>query len=508
MHASKGLEFPIVINVLKASDRFKEESYKIVQLEPGEKSIYWEPDVPLPEPDSNEVDAAGDNVETVKGRFKLERYQEMSRLYYVAFTRASLFQYVPVFLNNTKKTPTHEWPFDVFAKAANDNFVPGVEVREEGKYKDKAREEEKVTIPDLTEKRSKILSANRKTRKMPFQTSYSNLAHSQESPKAAKGSDKGADDEHTSLLGYTPEIRREIASKTKLTPGSKTGDLLHNLFELSDWSEVMSHTVEELRGDYGEEISDIIVDVENGGAEIAAADSASTSPDSIATLSYTLLLAQELKKAGLWTSDQALLKARCLETTHIIKNTLECVIKEPETDYDLASMGLTTTFRLGDLPKSDILPEMEFQFSFGEDAELFEENAKGGGWIKGFMDLVFRRPTSDGFFRYYVLDWKSNALQNYTQDEIQSSMLDSHYDVQARLYQLAMHEWLKEAYGGDYIAKKFLGGAIYAYVRGNHDAPSSKSFKNYPLDLAEVAQSRKSFIAQIKEHKKFNSGVQ
>lgn len=468
MHASKGLEFPVVVNVLKATDNFKDEPYKVIQIEPGEKSIYWKPKVDLPESFHEEG--------TVEERFKLERYQEMSRLYYVSFTRASLFQYIPVFLNNkatkTNPTPKHKWPFDVIAQAANDQYIPTVDIPSGTQWIVEAQEEEKVKIPGLTQSRSEILSQQKKVRKMPFQTSYSDLAH------GAEGSDKGSDDEQGSLLKYTPEIRREIASQTSLIPGNKTGDLLHNLFELSDWSEVMNFSVEQL--------------------------STIESP----TLVFTQLLIQELKKASLWTSDETLLQARCIETTKIIKHTLECIIDEPETDYDLSSLGLSQTFRLGELAKADILPEMEFQFSFGEDAELFGENSQGGGWVKGFMDLVFRRPTSDGYYRYYVLDWKSNALVNYTQDEISKSMLDSHYDVQAKLYQLAMHEWLKEAYGDQYSPEKFLGGAIYAYVRGNHEQPNKDSFLNYPLNLEQVDLSREGFAEQIKHHKKFNSGVQ
>ena len=472
MHASKGLEFPIVINVLSATDNNTGDGYRVVQLEPAKKSIFWKTDAQL------------ESGVTVKERFYWERDQERARLYYVAFTRASLFQYIPVF-NEPHKDPI--WPFDVFNVAAQDNFIPEVTIPPDTKWIVEAKEEEKTKKDGLNQLRSNILSTNRTKRKMPFQTSYSDLAHNQPTPK----SDKGPEDEHGSLLGYTPEIRKKISDKTSLTPGSNTGDLLHNLFELSDWSEVMEHSVEELRGDYGEILDE---DAESSDAP---------------ALGYTILLAQELKKAGLWTSEQTKLLERCKETTQIIKNTLECEIDEPETTYDLDSIGISKTFRLGDLPREDILPEMEFQFSFGEDAELFDANAKGGGWVKGFMDLVFRRPTSDGKYRYYVLDWKSNALEDYTQEEIDKSMKDSHYDVQAKLYQLAMHEWLQEAYESEgYDPEKFLGGAIYAYVRGNHKAPSRDSFLNYPLNLDDVNQSRETFVDKIKSHKKFNSGVQ
>jgi ATP-dependent exoDNAse (exonuclease V) beta subunit len=338
--------------------------------------------------------------------------------------------------------------------------------------------DKKIKIKDLNKFRSDILSASKKDLKMPFQTSYSDLAHG-----------KDINDEHQSLLAYSKEQRKMISSETSLTPGNKTGDLLHNLFEFSDWAEVMSEDVDDLRGTWGETEEEI--------------------PDSkeLKSLGFSRLLAQELRKAGLWTSNNKLLKERCIETTQIIKHTLECQIDEPTSEYDISEMGLAPTFRLGDLERVDIFPEMEFQFSFGENAELFEANDKGGGWVKGFMDLVFRRKGTDGEYRYYVLDWKSNALLKYTSLEIDNSMKDSHFDIQAKLYQLAMHEWLQELVGPSYHPAKYLGGAIYAYVRGNHEEPSKDSFLNIPLSMDEVTASRKEFISKLQSHKKFNSGV-
>ena len=82
------------------------------------------------------------------------------------------------------------------------------------------------------------------------------------------------------------------------------------------------------------------------------------------------------------------------------------------------------------------------------------------GLLTGFMDIVFEHQG-----RYYVLDYKSNKLPDYSQDSITSSMLSHRYDVQYTLYILAVHRLLKSRLPG-YNYEQHVGGAIYLYLRG------------------------------------------
>jgi exodeoxyribonuclease V beta subunit len=82
------------------------------------------------------------------------------------------------------------------------------------------------------------------------------------------------------------------------------------------------------------------------------------------------------------------------------------------------------------------------------------------GLLTGFMDIVFEHQG-----RYYVLDYKSNKLPDYSQDSITSSMLSHRYDVQYTLYILAVHRLLKSRLK-DYNYEQHVGGAIYLYLRG------------------------------------------
>ena len=86
------------------------------------------------------------------------------------------------------------------------------------------------------------------------------------------------------------------------------------------------------------------------------------------------------------------------------------------------------------------------------------------GMLKGFMDLVFEH---EG--RYYVLDYKSNALgernEDYTPAALEQAILDKRYDLQAALYALALHRHLKQRLP-NYDPGLHFGGVAYYFFRG------------------------------------------
>jgi len=130
------------------------------------------------------------------------------------------------------------------------------------------------------------------------------------------------------------------------------------------------------------------------------------------------------------------------------------------------------------------LPEMEFWFPSealptGEVDRLCRQHLLGGrarpalperelrGMLMGFADLVFVHGD-----RYWVLDYKSNALgtrdADYTADALEAAMAEHRYDVQAALYLLALHRLLKIRLGTGYEPARHLGGAVYLFLRGIH----------------------------------------
>jgi exodeoxyribonuclease V beta subunit len=87
------------------------------------------------------------------------------------------------------------------------------------------------------------------------------------------------------------------------------------------------------------------------------------------------------------------------------------------------------------------------------------------GMLMGFADLVFEHQG-----RYWVLDYKSNHLglddAAYTAQALDTAMAYHRYDVQAALYLLALHRLLRARLGAAYLPAQHLGGAVYLFLRG------------------------------------------
>ncbi|MDE2119762.1 MAG: exodeoxyribonuclease V subunit beta [Betaproteobacteria bacterium] len=87
------------------------------------------------------------------------------------------------------------------------------------------------------------------------------------------------------------------------------------------------------------------------------------------------------------------------------------------------------------------------------------------GLVMGFADLVVE---CQG--RYWVLDYKSNALgecdADYHAEALATAMAEHRYDVQASLYLLALHRLLRARLGAGYEPRRQLGGALCLFLRG------------------------------------------
>jgi exodeoxyribonuclease V beta subunit len=86
------------------------------------------------------------------------------------------------------------------------------------------------------------------------------------------------------------------------------------------------------------------------------------------------------------------------------------------------------------------------------------------GFLRGFMDLVFRH---DG--KYYLIDWKSNHLGSsaidYHQAALSRAMVENHYILQYHLYTVALHQYLRHRLEG-YSYDEHFGGVFYVFLRG------------------------------------------
>ncbi|MBB3221472.1 exodeoxyribonuclease V subunit beta [Pseudoduganella umbonata] len=129
-----------------------------------------------------------------------------------------------------------------------------------------------------------------------------------------------------------------------------------------------------------------------------------------------------------------------------------------------------------------VLPEMEFWFpsehlATGALDALCRRHLLDGiprpalpqrglhGMLKGFSDLVFEHAG-----RYWVLDYKSNALGGndaaYHARALAQGMAEHRYDVQGAIYLLALHRLLASRLGEAYDPAEQLGGAVFFFLRG------------------------------------------
>ncbi|MBN1578810.1 MAG: UvrD-helicase domain-containing protein, partial [Chitinispirillaceae bacterium] len=110
--------------------------------------------------------------------------------------------------------------------------------------------------------------------------------------------------------------------------------------------------------------------------------------------------------------------------------------------------------RLADLGDENIRAEAEFHLGVGDNRVL------------GYIDLLFRVRNSDGSSRYFIIDWKSNSLAEYGKNAVEASIIESQYDLQARIYCHALDNFLGGLFGASYDPARHLGGALYVYLRG------------------------------------------
>lgn len=139
---------------------------------------------------------------------------------------------------------------------------------------------------------------------------------------------------------------------------------------------------------------------------------------------------------------------------------------------------------LQDLPRREQRTEMAFSFLLGNvslqavrevckkheavdwfpaaSGSLQAASQKLRGLLNGRIDLVFHH---DG--RYYVLDYKSNALglslKDYLGETLEQSM--AHYRLQALLYTVAVERYLRQRLGKDYQRSVHLGACIFLFIR-------------------------------------------
>ncbi len=434
MHASKGLEFPVVIsmggmNYYQSKNPFyttrKEEGGRVFSLKAGSTQTYEH-----------------------KTREKSQCEEEYRRVFYVALTRAKYKLYLPRFAVNNKPTCSA-----LFLNPALDNAFNNPETsalfhvsKSEGQLPEPTPKKNSVALKEYQARLESVLTGD-----SPFfdpayssdlstvkryleQKSYSGIAHHSTVEINLQGrEDPDEVDEELNDSGW-----EEALSVTNDLPrGKNTGNLLHHVLE---------------------EITFEVVDKCNDLRELKSNQTIS-----------------ELIKQWLCRYNMSVDFYESVCST--VWNTLKTEIQDA-SDND-------HRFQLCQV--KDLLPEMEFHFCFAGDGTPFPEN-NVAGYMLGYIDLVFRYRG-----RYYILDWKSNTLPAYDHSTLIASMQREKYTIQYMIYSLALDRWLKSI-DTVYNFEDHFGGVYYIYLRGMQTGTDHGVFKHVP----EQEEINSGFIEEMR----------
>jgi exodeoxyribonuclease V beta subunit len=130
---------------------------------------------------------------------------------------------------------------------------------------------------------------------------------------------------------------------------------------------------------------------------------------------------------------------------------LPVAARRAELEFHFALQPTSIDALLALLHAHDVLPQ---RHAFGLRRRL-------EGLMTGKIDLTY---TAGG--RYYLLDYKSNRLPGYDRTGLAQAMVHGEYDLQALIYTLALHRWLRFRLGDAYDYARDFGGVRYLFCRG------------------------------------------
>jgi exodeoxyribonuclease V beta subunit len=136
-------------------------------------------------------------------------------------------------------------------------------------------------------------------------------------------------------------------------------------------------------------------------------------------------------------------------------------------------VALGETMLEGGLCRLEGIREMEFAYPIPERHHTFLGDGPDGAWtvgrgfIKGFIDLVFRRDQL-----MYFADWKGDLLPSYEPAAV-AQHVESHYRLQARIYSVGVVRLLAIHNERDYDSR--FGGLLYVFLRGVSRAGGGKT---------------------------------
>ncbi|MEE9424876.1 MAG: exodeoxyribonuclease V subunit beta [Methylococcales bacterium] len=164
------------------------------------------------------------------------------------------------------------------------------------------------------------------------------------------------------------------------------------------------------------------------------------------------------------------------QLTQLVTTWLQQVLKTPlQPDNQFCLQQLTATDRLDELGFYYPIENLNVQgikkllIDYYPDSRIHSAinrltTRQLQGWMRGFIDLVYRQDNC-----YYLADYKSNWLGGnqyaYQADNLIDTIANQHYYLQYLIYSVALHRFLHLRLA-DYNYQRHFGGVFYLFLRG------------------------------------------
>jgi len=527
IHKSKGLEFPIVY-VLGMGDASRKsgnkEDYGLYlynsQQNPTQQDATQQSQSALAQQSTGNQRRFSpvQGSATTKGYYTdietQEGFEELRRLGYVAFTRASEQLYVvlrdphnktgfelkPVFYWFESPEPKFELP-DRFKGTIG--MIRGHKVNEFYNDNCAATKAGKLTesgSPDFITPKTEPIEYDDFSEVMKInyfygwaKTSFTALARQlDESTQTMAVMDERIDDAididvdinitetsvPPSLGGHASDSHDAAAQVDQASPkleddirftfvkGANAGTFLHEIFEKIDfnnksqWSQVIDRAISSyqlpLVYSSAETQSRRLQAKKQEQGDSASLNTDSLDSDSIDASKHAALIGwiEEVLHTPLLASDQSL-------------RSIDASQRFAELEFN---MGLSERFKAQDINR---LFQQYLPNETDKHVNLVPQNkAHLYRYLRGEIDLVYEHAG-----KYYVVDYKSNFLGNslsdYNEATLKQAMSKAGYWLQAAIYQVALHRFLSMRIA-DYVGNeaKYLGAVEYVFLRGVYDPTS------------------------------------
>ena len=262
----------------------------------------------------------------------------------------------------------------------------------------------------------------------------------------------------------SPKLEDDI--RFTFVKGANAGTFLHEIFEKIDfnnksqWSQVIDRAISSyqlpLVYSSAETQSRRLQAKKQEQGDDSSFNTDSLDSDSIDASKHAALIGwiEEVLHTPLLASDQSL-------------RSIDASQRFAELEFN---MGLSERFKAQDINR---LFQQYLPNETDKHVNLVPQNkAHLYRYLRGEIDLVYEHAG-----KYYVVDYKSNFLGNslsdYNEATLKQAMSKAGYWLQAAIYQVALHRFLSMRIA-DYVGNeaKYLGAVEYVFLRGVYDPTS------------------------------------